>query len=188
MNEGTQGGNHGPVETVLICFFALAALGVGAVVVLDRRIARLGERLARLDDIEGLSERVRGLSTELHRKELNEALASRLTELGEAQRRVTAALVELQGQVGDLQRSTERRAREAALPPADELSSRVRQHLADRGYAQVKVLSELGELRGRSGRVVFEARRDGVLHKGHLSLADGDIVDEQVRSAYQAFP
>lgn len=179
------------METLLLaCFGVLAALGVGAVMLLDRRFQRLHERLARLDDIEALGERVRGLSTELHRKELNERLATRLSELGEAQRRVTAALNEVQQKLVELGTLAEQRAQVAppSAPAPEDLGLRLRRHLAGRGFEQVSLLSDLGPGQGGSGKVVFEARRDGVLHKGHLELADGEVVSEQVRSAYTAFP
>jgi hypothetical protein len=175
-------------DVLLICFGVLALLSVGGVVVIDRRLGRLQKRLQPLEDLAPLAERVRGLSTELHRKELNERLAERLTELGDAQRRVSAALAQLQTEVADVSRSLERSAVAAEQPPSDELGERVRLHLAGRGYDHVAVLSDLTGLEGRSGRVVFEARRDGVMHKGHLALADGEIVDETVRAAYAAFP
>ncbi|RKY22204.1 MAG: hypothetical protein DRQ55_01865 [Planctomycetota bacterium] len=176
------------IEVLLICFAVLAALSVGGVVLLDRRLQQLSERLEPLEQLAGLSERVRGLSTELHRKELNERLAQHLHELADAQSRVTAALSELQQQVSDVSRSLERSAQAAAVAPADALSDRVRRHLAAQGYEQVTLLSDLSAIKGGSGRVVFEARRDGVVHKGQLSLAEGEIVDAVVRSAYSAFP
>ena len=176
------------LEILLPCFAVLAALGVGGVMLLDRRLTRVQERLARLDDLETLAERVRGLSTELHRKELNDRVQDKLTEVGEAQRRASAALVELQSQVAELVRGLEQRAEQRAAPPAEDISERVRRQLDASGFDQVRILSDLGQLSGRSGRVVFEARRDGVVHKGHLSLADGEVVDETSRSAYAAFP
>jgi hypothetical protein len=46
-------------------------------------------------------------------------------------------------------------------------------------------LESLSEL---SGRVLFEARRRGVIHKGHVLLAAGRVQSESVQSAYAAFP
>ena len=175
-------------DMLLLCFGALAVLGVAGVILLDRRLARIGQQLQALDDLADLAERVRGLGAELQRKELNEALQAKLTELGEAQARSAAGLAEVLEQVGELARSLERSVHELGPPDGEALSQRVRTHLAEQGYEQVRILSDLGGTQAGTGRVVFEARRDTVMHKGHVSLVDGEVVDEKVRSAYAAFP
>ena len=74
-----------------------------------------------------------------------------------------------------------------AAEPAD-IAHRVREHLQEQGFDSVQILSDLTRLEGRDGRVVFEARRHGAMHKGHVGLRDGAVVDEAVRAAYSAFP
>ena len=63
-----------------------------------------------------------------------------------------------------------------------------REHLERMGYRRVRLLSDLGSLSGRSGKVVFEASRDGAAHKGQVVVEDGVVRDVNTRSAYSAFP
>ena len=50
------------------------------------------------------------------------------------------------------------------------------------------MLTDLSTLEGGTGRAVFEAHRDQVMHKGHVRLSGGAVVDTQARAAYTAFP
>lgn len=178
-------------SSVLVAIGLLGLLIIGAVVLLDRRLSALQTELARRDDVAELSRRLRELSAELDRDELSAPLAARITEFAEAERRLFAALAEVRGELSDLRRAAERRAAAEGLPAVPEppdLGAVVREHLAARGFDRVAILSDLTRLVGREGRVVFEARRDGVMHKGHVGLADGEVVDEDVRAAYSAFP
>ncbi|MCB9899311.1 MAG: hypothetical protein H6825_15000 [Planctomycetes bacterium] len=179
------------MDPVLVGLAILAALVVGGSLLLVRRLDALDERLGRLDDIDGLARRVQRLAAELDRKELNAQIQTKLTEVGEAERRLGAAVGELRQQIDEL---TERI--EAGLsgpgrrPEGLELGATeiVRRHLEDEGFQSVRVLSDLTRLDGLTGRVVFEATRRGAMHKGHVSLRDGVIDDETIRAAYSAFP
>ena len=80
------------------------------------------------------------------------------------------------------------RSPQAAEAPEPDVSQAVREHLLERGFDEVHILADLNRLEGRSGRVVFEGRRHGVMHKGHVSVQDGAVVDLSERAAYSAFP
>jgi len=80
--------------------------------------------------------------------------------------------------------SVAHRTRKSFVPPSDA----IREHLARLGFDDVHLLTDLESLPELSGRVVFEARRRGVLHKGYVQLAAGRVQSESVQSAYAAFP
>jgi len=187
------------VETTDLLFFALAILFVGGIVLLDKRLGRIQKDLGRLDELSTLAQKVASLAGQLDRKEVSAQLAAKLTEVAESDQRMVAALAELSREVGELRRGADRvaaerraaeqRAEQAPVPPpAPDLAELVADHLAQRGFDEVRIVSDLGTLQGSSGRVVFEAQRRGVLHKGHVRLNDGRVVDESVRAAYSTFP
>ncbi|GJM20381.1 MAG: hypothetical protein DHS20C15_02960 [Planctomycetota bacterium] len=154
-------------------------------------MGRVEEGLARLDQLDALTERVQQLAHELDRRQLNAPLQAKLTELAETGERSRVAFMEVQERVAELGRLVDARLEAVtdtpAAGPAD-LAERVREHLRAQGFERVQILSDLTKLDGHDGRVVFEARRNGVMHKGHVGLRDGAVVDESVRAAYSAFP
>jgi outer membrane murein-binding lipoprotein Lpp len=172
------------MEPVLIALAVLAALMTGGVVLLARRLSGLEQRLERLDDLDKLSQRVQRLAGELDRKELNAHLQAKLTEIAESDRRLRAALSELTRKVADLEPQHDAEHDRPAQGPEDI----AREHLERMGYRRVRLLSDLGSLNGRSGKVVFEATRDGAAHKGQVVVEDGVARDVNARSAYSAFP
>jgi len=192
-------GNHVPVETTDLLFSALAILFVGGVMLLDRRLGRIQKDLARLDELGTLAQKVASLTGQLDRKEVSAQLATKLTEVAEGEQRMVAALGELSREVTELRRGADRQAAERRAaeqraellpdpPPGPDLAELVADHLAHRGFEDVRLVSDLGALQGSSGRIVFEGQRQGVLHKGHVRLNDGRVVDESVRAAYSTFP
>lgn len=176
-----------------ILFLAIAALGLLVLFGFfqaGRRLARVEERLGDLGKLDGFAERIQQISHELDSSQLNAPLQAKLTELAEAEERGRTALLELQQRLVELTRVVDSRL-EAVGPAAvdaEGVAQRVRTHLIDRGYERVQILSDLTRLDGRDGRVVFEARRHGAMHKGAVDLRDGAVVDEAVRAAYSAFP
>ena len=172
------------MEAVVIALAVLAALMTGGVVLIARRLSSLELRLERLDDLDKLGQRVQRLAGELDRKELNAHLQAKLTEISESDRRLRAALSELTRKVADLEPAPEGDAARPAVGPED----LAREHLASLGYERVRLLSDLGSLSGRSGKVVFEASRGGAAHKGQVVVDEGVVRDVTTRSAYSAFP
>jgi len=180
------------MEPVLLAIGGLGLLGLSGVLLLAKRLSRIDSALRRLDMLEELDRRLGDLSAEFDRKELNTQLQAKMTEMTEANRRLTHALGEMRQDLQALKESNERPPEEAegaaARVEAPDAGTVVRNHLRATGYENVQILSDLNSLQGRSGRVVFEARRAGVMHKGHVRLKDGLVVDENVRAAYSAFP
>lgn len=183
---------------VLVAIAVLTALaGVAWLVVrLAARVGRVEERLAALDELATLPDAVRTAVDELERRDLHEALRERLGEVAESHARLAGVVDDLAGRIerqGKLLRDLGATLREARAPSADapaleDVSATVARHLSGRGYEAVRLLTEGSRLDGRSGTVAFEARRDGVMHKGHVVVADGVVRKESVRSAYSAFP
>lgn len=180
------------MDTSLILAIAgLGLLGLFGFFQVGRRLGRVEEGLARLDQLDTLTERVQQLAHELDRRQLNAPLQAKLTELAEAEERSRVAFLDVQARVAELSKVVDARLEAVAdTPPAGpaDLAERVRSHLRDQGFERVQILSDLIKLDGHEGRVVFEARRNGVMHKGHVGLRDGAVVDESVRAAYSAFP
>lgn len=178
------------MDPVLVTLLALALVVVTGVLFLDRRMARLQAELSQLDALAELADRVKALAAELDRKELSARVQSKITEFTESNRRLTAALTELRQDLDEVRRSSELHS--GGGPEvgggAPDLASVVRDHLSSGGYRRVQLLSDLTELQGLTGRIVFEASKDGAVHKGHVDLRDGAVVEESVRSAYSAFP
>jgi len=169
------------MQTLLIIVLALVLLLVAAALLLLRRLEALGARLAPLSRLADVDARVAALAGQVERREFSVALQAKLTELAESQARLAAAVAGLQEGLAAAPSAR------AALPDGDLLGI-VREHLVAQGFAGVCLLTDAGQLAGRSGRVAFEARRDGVLHKGHTQLQDGEIVDDTIRAAWATFP
>ncbi len=179
------------MEPVLIAVLGLGLLGLLGVSLLAKRIGRVEEALGKLGRLDDLERRLGDLASEFDRKELNTLLQAKITEMTDANRRLAHAVGELRDDLQELRDQANLRVATPAAPAAEHepsLGDLVRTHLASDGYTDVRVLSDLTRLQGRSGRVVFEARRSGVMHKGHVNLKDGLVVDESVRAAYSAFP
>ncbi len=179
------------MEPVLIAVAALGLLGLLGVALLAKRLGQLESALGRLDRLEEIERRLGDLCAEFDRKELNTRLQAKMTEVTEANRRLAHAVDEVRLEVKELVDSSTQRQVALEASEADEPSSMaevVRSHLQADGFDEVHILSDLTHLQGRSGRVVFEARRTGVMHKGHVNLKDGHVQDENVRAAYSAFP
>ena len=135
--------------------------------------------LARLDKLDALEKRVEALTAQLEQSEFGSTLQARLTEFTEANLRLAAALAELRQRLP---------AGKSFKPPPATPADSIREHLARLGFDEVHVLTDLESLPELSGRVLFEARRRGVIHKGHVQLAAGRVQSESVQAAYAAFP
>jgi hypothetical protein len=159
-----------------VLVFGLAAAGYG----LSRRLEALRQRLELLDRLAVLEQRLDQLISQVERREFSAALSAKLTEFTEGHARLAAAVAELR------QQRVERRATPAT--PGTDPGSIVHAHLERLGFEDVHLLTDPVSLVDGAGRIVFEARRRGVQHKGHLDLAGGKIVHESIQSAYSTFP
>lgn len=165
---------------MLLATLAVLVLGLGLVGFgFSRRLDRVRGELARLDKLEALEQRVAALSTQLEQSEFSAALQARLAELAEANLKLASGLAELRQRL-----PVGKAPRAPSTHPADV----VRDHLGRLGFDDVHVLTDVETLPAQSGRVVFEARRRGVLHKGYVELASGRVLNESAQSAYAAFP
>jgi predicted signal transduction protein with EAL and GGDEF domain len=169
------------VQAVLILAGVLALGLVVLAVITQRRLAKVQSALEMLEQLPVMAERLDVLSERVERREFSAALSAKLTEVNESHARLEASVAALAQYVaGDVDEEDE--------DEADDLGTVVHRHLSRQGFDPIRILTDLGKLDDRSGRVVFEARRLGATHKGHLVLQDGEVVDEEMRSAYSAFP
>lgn len=179
------------MELVLIAIGALGLLGLMGVLLLAKRLGGLQGLLSPLDRLDEIERRLGDLSAEFDRKELNTLLQVKMTEVTEANRRLLHSVGELRLEVQEIKDATAQRGgalRSGEGGESPSLDVIVRSHLASNGFTEVQLLSDLASLHDQTGRVVFEARRAGVMHKGHVNLLEGRVVDENVRAAYSAFP
>lgn len=169
------------VQAVLVLAGVLA-LGIAVLAfITQRRLAAVQRALELLEQLPVMAERLDTLSERVERREFSAALSAKLTEVSESHRRLASSVTAL----------AQRVAGDTSAPgdeAAGDLAALVRRHLGRMGFEAIQILTDLDELDQGSGRVVFEARRLGVTHKGHVELLDGEVVGEQIRSAYSAFP
>ncbi len=168
---------------LVVSVLVLLVLVIG----LLRRMSELGLELESLEELEEIRSSLAELTSEVQRRDLHEQLRARLTEMTESHRRLAAGFTRLEETVRD-------QAAASAVPAAaaesvdTQPAALVIRHLTRQGFASVQVLTELSRIEGRSGRVAFEARKGGVMHKGHALVEDGRVVDQKLQSAYSAFP
>ena len=165
---------------------ALVAIGLLVValaimaIVLVRRLDALERDVSTRRQVEGLGERLDRLTDQVEQRKLGDQLQVKLTEFSESMARLSAAIAELQ---------QKRRGDTSAVASwSGDIVAIVRRHLQGGGCGDVQILTDASELTGLSGRVAFEGRRKGVMVKGWVAVEDGVVVDEQIRSAYSAFP
>jgi hypothetical protein len=159
---------------------AVLVLGLGAIGFgLSRRLDKLRGELSRLDKLDALEQRLEALAAQVEQSEFSAALQAKLTEFSEANLKLASALAELRQRIP---------APKLSKAPGGNPVDVVREHLDRLGFEEVHLLTDLESLPELSGRVVFEARRRGVLHKGFVELAAGCVQSESVQSAYAAFP
>jgi hypothetical protein len=162
------------VAAVLV--FGLAAVGFG----LSKRLEHIRERLEELDRLPAMERRLEQLVSQVERPEFSSALAGKLTEFTEAHARLAASVAAL--------RQSRVPLPDAESAEATDPAGLVQAHLRGLGFVEVHLVTDVETLDEGTGRIVFEARRKGVQHKGHVELQDGKIVRESIQAAYSSFP
>ncbi len=176
---------------IVLVLAALAWL----VVRLSARVRALEASVDSLLPLAELPASIEALAADLQGRDLHERLRAQLAESAEAQVRLAGRVDDLGGRIdqqGKLVRdwgaTLQAAASKGADVPLEDISIVAARHLRERGFEAVRLLTERSHVEGRSGSLAFEARRDGVMHKGHVVLADGVVRKESVRAAYSAFP
>lgn len=161
-----------------------AAAGVWFLHARLRDLAKYGERLAALEQIQATLSRVAREREDLDLRRIEHVLI----EIRDGQRRLEDSLlrasqVAYHGEAG------------ATAPASDVagLSERIVQRLIAHGFEHVQVVPTLAELArlfeaGGAHEVLVEARRGGVHCKGRVLVRDGVVVDVEVKPAYSMFP
>ena len=163
----------------------LAGVGVGVLVLLYRRSERMEARLGELEALGRLEESVGGLREGMESVDL-ERLEHLVEDLRDTNRRIGRQLLELTEQ-----RLVEEEPRESARPVGAMLGERITNRLIVLGCERIELLVGAGDLEriaAEGGEVGFEARRDGAVAKGRVSVADGRLVNVDVSTSHQMFP
>ena len=163
------------LATLAVLVIGLGLFGFG----LARRLDRMRTELSRLDRLDALDQRLEALAAQVEQTEIGAALQAKLTEFSEANLKLAAAMAELRQRL-----PAASVVKAHGGNPADVVGN----HLARLGFEDLHVLTDIESLPEHTGRVVFEARRRGVLHKGYVELASGKVLTESIQSAYAAFP
>ncbi len=149
-------------------------------------LERLGRRLDVLDELKTL---VRKLVSDRHDIDLRR-LEHVVVDIRDAQKRTEDVLL----------RALEKAAQEVERPrngapngveSGPSLGERVVNRLLALGYERVQVVSSHEDLRRlgeEGGEVLIEAHRQGVLHKGRVSVRAGALADVELSPAYSIFP
>lgn len=161
-----------------------AAAGVWFLHARLRELAKYGERLAALEQIQSTLSRVAREREDLDLRRIEHVLI----ELRDGQRRLEDTL--LRASQAGLHSEA---GRTGASSDAAGLSERIVQRLIAHGFEHVQVVPTLDEIArlfeaGGAHEVLVEARRGGVHCKGRVLVRDGVVVDVEVKPAYSMFP
>jgi hypothetical protein len=163
---------------------ATAAAGVWMLLARVKELGRLADRLAVLDEIKTTLARVAREREDLDLRRIEHVLI----ELRDGQKRLEDTLLRASQFGAKPSELSTPRATEAAG-----LSERIVQRLLAHGFERVQVvptLAELEQLFDAEGahEVLVEARRNGVMCKGHVLVRDGVVVEVELKPAYSMFP
>jgi hypothetical protein len=164
---------------------ALLLAGIAALLhQLLGRVRAMEERLAALDRLDGIQGELSRLQRQGQAGD-QARLEGALVELRDSQRRLAERLVQ----------AAETATRERSGAPGGESaasgSERVVNRLLAQGYEGVHLLATREEVERAfeaGGELLVEARREGVVCKGRVRIADGRIRDAELRSAHSMFP
>jgi hypothetical protein len=108
---------------------------------------------------------------------------------------IQGALEEIRGILQRLEQQMELQSHEAPEERPDDtemgLGRRIEMRLENQGFQKVSIVGDMtGAEEDVEGeyRLSLEAYRDGVAHKGYVTVSGGRIVEEMVKPAYEAFP
>jgi hypothetical protein len=166
---------------------ALAGVGIVVLIMLYKRSERLEARLGVLDALDRLEGSVEALKEGLGGVDL-ERLEHLVEDLRDTNRRIGRQLVELAERSVEMEPESLERVQR---PVGAMLGERITNRLIFLGCERIELLVGAGDLEriaAEGGDVGFEARRDGAVAKGQVSIADGRLVDVDISTSHQMFP
>lgn len=173
------------LAVILVLLLFATALAAWMLVAHARGLERLGKRLDALEELKIL---VKGISAERQDIDLRR-LEHVVVDIRDAQRRTEDVLLRA------LEKATHdaevKRNGSAPGDPGPTVGERVVNRLLALGYERVQIVSPLDDLTrlaGADGEVLIEAHRQGVLHKGRVTLRGGALSDVELSPAYSIFP
>lgn len=165
---------------------AVCAAGVWTLVARGRRLQAQARHLQGVDELRVLLERLVSARADLDVRRIEHVLI----DLRDAQLRLEDAML----------RAIEATRREPAVTVGgdvvpvtrqEDLGERVVNRLLALGYERVHVVTrseKLREIVAKDGEVLVEARRQGVMHKGRVTVRSGRLADIDIHPAYSIFP
>jgi hypothetical protein len=170
----------------LLCVIVgAAAVAAWLVVARSKRVEAKLARLDRLDDLARDVARIAQGGGDLDLRRLEHVLI----DIRDGQKRVEDRLIA----VVESAAATKGGSSALALHSggANALTDRVVTRLLALGYERVQIVTpntDVVRMVDGDGDIVIEARRDGALCKGRVSVRRGVLTDVQIQAAYSAFP
>ncbi len=178
------------LETIHLCLLIAITGLLWAIVNRQRTFEdRLG-RLDRLDDIRNHVARLVESSGDLDLRRLEHVLI----DIRDGHKRLDARLLVLAESahakpMPGAESQPERPPRNPSSGPA--VAERIHNRLIAMGYERIQLLNtheEIAQSLASDGEVSVEARREGALCKGRVTLRDGTIAEVDLKSSHAMFP
>ena len=172
------------VEVSWVTGALLAALSVGGLLIgfllLYVRFARIEELLSRLQEIQTLSEEIRGL-----KKTMSTLSFTQLEEHMDSVRQLGAQANEA---LDGIHRGVMELNAKFGVRRAQAVQDLVERKFFGQGYTSVIVLSDLeGDLE-EPLTLQVEAVRGGISYKGMVVIQNNSVVDARLKPSYEVFP
>ena len=168
-------------------FVLIVVVLVILVVILYSRLGRFERYLKRLEGIPLLEDRLHGLAESLDHLEGSNGTARVEQQLSEVQ----ALLV----QIRDALDSSAQGSREAGvlthmpIPGDWSIADLAERKLYNLGYQEVSIITDLSDVNPNEPiRVVVEAKKDGAIYKGHMTIHGSSMVEMDLQPSFTSFP
>lgn len=175
----------------------LALVGVVLLVLVTRRIARLGASLDKRHEVLSSIEANLGALTEGSRDASMQRITHLLIEIRDGQKRVAERLAQnSEAMVSAREAAAAHEATDLATEPGANRGigvyrDRILSRLVALGFEQIEIVTlaeELPRVFKDGGEVIVEARRGGAHYKGRVLVDNDSIAEVALRSAYEMFP
>ncbi len=172
---------------ILVVFALIGTASAAALWLLVARSKEIERLATRLDAVEELTALVSKLASQREDLDLRR-LEHVVVDIRDGQGRMEDALLRALENLG---RERERENGKVSAASSTTLSERVVNRLLAQGYERIHIVSspeEVAKMAQDDGEVSVELYKNGVLHKGRVSVRSGAIADVQLRSVTSMFP
>ncbi len=178
-------------ELLLVVCAVLCAASAAAAIAAWLGLAwakRVEAKLAQIDRLEGVARDVARIAQSGGDLDLRR-LEHVLIDIRDGQKRVEDRLIAVVESAAAMKGGSSALALHSG--GANALTDRVVTRLLALGYERVQIVTpntDIVRMVEGDGDIVIEARRDGALCKGRVSVRRGVLTDVQIQAAYSAFP